>query len=108
MDESSGFQIGSVMKIWTSLYAADMLNIIHIHVNEGSDSVAIDVRYLQDHDYQHKSGQLNEGVMRGFDFSKEEFKNDELTGEKLRYKVLIKDQQVFAVLYNTGNSVERI
>jgi len=41
------------------------------------------------------------------DFSKEEFKTDE-TGQKLRYKILVKDDQVFAVLYNTGKTIDRI
>jgi len=46
MDEASGFQLGSVLKIWTHKAGDEMLNILHIHVNEGSDSVSIDIRYL--------------------------------------------------------------
>ena len=45
--------------------------------------------------------------MTSADFSNEEFKTDE-TGQKLRYKILVKNDEVFAVLYNTGKMIERI
>ena len=46
MDESSGYVMGSVMKIWTSVPNKDMLNIVHVHVNDTAESVSIDLRYL--------------------------------------------------------------
>ena len=73
----------------------DMLNIVHIHVNDTSDSVAFEVKYLKNSEYSDSS------KAQVFDFSKENFSVDE-TGQKLRYKVLVKDEAVFAVLYNTG------
>jgi len=79
----------------------DMLNIVHIHVNDTSDSVAFEVKYLKNSEYSDSS------KAQVFDFSKENFSVDE-TGQKLRYKVLVKDEAVFAVLYNTGQSVESI
>jgi hypothetical protein len=48
MDEKAGYVMGSVMKIWTTVPSKDMLNIIHVHVNDTSESVSIDLRYLQD------------------------------------------------------------
>jgi hypothetical protein len=46
MDESSGFVHGSAMKIWTNVPNKDMLNIVHVHLNDTSESVSIDLRYL--------------------------------------------------------------
>jgi len=96
--------MGSRFKLWTHVPMKDMLNIVHIHVNDTSDSVAFEVKYLKQSEYPDAQ---DHGKAQLFDFSKEEFSVDE-TGQKLRYKVLVKDEAVFAVLYNTGQSVESI
>lgn len=66
-----------------------MLNLLHIHLNDTSDQVTVDVEYMQDH----------QGIQ---DFK--EFKVD-YTGQILRYKILVRDQGVYRVLYNSGTGV---
>lgn len=63
-----------------------MLNIVHAHVNDMSDEVTLEVEYMGDDS-------------RLSDY--EEFKTD-VTGQILRYKILVKDQKIFTVLYNEG------
>jgi hypothetical protein len=43
LDASSGFVMGSTIKLWTVKQTVDILNIIHIHLNDTSDEAAIDV-----------------------------------------------------------------
>ena len=89
MDETTGYVMGSKMLLWTNVLNKDMLNVVHMHVNDTSDSVAIDLKYVQDDEYnvESKTGAVDLKVL---DFSKETFKTDE-TGTVLRYKVLVKD-----------------
>ena len=82
--------MGSRFKLWTHVPMKDMLNIVHIHVNDTSDSVAFEVKYLKQSEYPDAQ---DHGKAQLFDFSKEEFSVDE-TGQKLRYKVLVKDEAV--------------
>jgi len=48
MDDSSGYVMGSVIPIWTNRVKQGMLNIIHMHVNDTSDEVTMDVVYMAD------------------------------------------------------------
>jgi len=41
------------------------------------------------------------------DYSNQAFPKD-ASGKPLRYKILVHDNKVRAVLYNTGNSIERV
>lgn len=77
IDEACGYVQGSVMRIYTSPYqgGGDMLNLIHVHVNDTSDEVTIDVAYMQE----------GESIKEH-----EEFKAD-YTGQVLRYKILVRD-----------------
>mgnify|MGYP006122439713 CR=1 FL=1 len=40
-------------------------------------------------------------------WSAETFKKDAM-GKPLRYKILIKNEKIFAVLYNNGSTIERL
>jgi hypothetical protein len=51
IEASSGYTLGSTFKIWSALHRPQMVNILHIHLNDSSDSIAIDVKYLQDGEY---------------------------------------------------------
>ncbi len=64
-----------------------MLNILHIHINDMSEEVTLEVSYMGD----------GESVALY-----NEFKQD-FSGRTLRYKVLVRDQLIFKVLYNQGN-----
>lgn len=72
--------------------AIKMLNILHIHLNDQSDEVTVDVSYMSE-------GQ----TIKDF----EVFGSD-ATGRPLRYKVLVSDLQIKHVLYNTGETVEDV
>jgi len=49
----------------------------------------------------------NEIQLNNFAWSAEEFKKDAM-GKPLRYKILFKNEKVFAVLYNNGERIERL
>ena len=46
LDASSGYVMGSIMKLWTTQLGPEVLNIIHIHLNDTSDEATVDVQYL--------------------------------------------------------------
>jgi hypothetical protein len=50
-----------------------MLNIVHIHVDDTSDHVTIDVKYCKDSEYAGREQGIKDFA---FDFSKEEFATD--------------------------------
>jgi len=47
LDATSGFVMGSTIKLWTVKQTVEILNIIHIHLNDTSDEAAIDVQYIK-------------------------------------------------------------
>jgi hypothetical protein len=63
-----------------------MINIIHIHINDMSEDVTFDVAYMGD----------GETLKLYSDFDKD------AAGRVLRYRILIKDQAIFRLLYNQG------
>ena len=92
IDETCGYVVGSKMKVYTSTYKEDMLNIVHVHLNDMSDEVTIETDYMQD-----------EQSVNDF----KEFKVD-VSGQVLRYKILVKDMKIYSILYNTGNGIEEV
>ena len=44
----AGLVMGGMVKIWTHQFRPQVLNIIHIHVNDIAEEVTLDVRYLTD------------------------------------------------------------
>lgn len=97
VDDESGFVLGSVVKLWTVQPAKDLLNIIHIHLNDTSDEATVDVSCL--------TSELDVLLIDENDFSGQEFKKD-VSGKPLRYKILVYQNKVKTVLYNTGTSIE--
>jgi len=63
-----------------------------MHVNDTSDEVSLDVRYVTPEE---------EGKILQDDYSDEKFELD-ATGRPLRYKILIHNMRIWAVLYNSG------
>ena len=47
IDEDCGYVSFSKMVVYTTVYKADILNIVHIHLNDVSEEVTIDVAYMQ-------------------------------------------------------------
>lgn len=92
IDEECGYVSGSKLVVFTSEYKEDMLNIIHVHLNDMSEEVTLDVAYMSE-------GQS----LKDF----EEFSVD-VTGQILRYKIIAKNMKIFTILYNTGKGVEEL
>ena len=99
IDEMSTLILNSKIQIYTSLLEkdfgndrAEILNVIHVHLNDKGESATLDVVYLN-------RGETRENHM--------EFKTDEM-GLVLRYRILVKDLAIHEVLYNTGSSIESI
>jgi len=101
IDENVTYMLGSTMKVYSTIHrhlidgkdqVVEMLNIIHIHLNDSSDDASIDVVYLE-------NGKTKDDHLV--------FKND-ATGRPLRYKILCQNMHVHSVLYNTGSSVEEV
>lgn len=87
IDEACGYVSGSNIKVFTSFYKAEMLNIVHIHLNDTSEEVTIDVAYMQD----------------GEEIKDYEIFKADITGQILRYKVLVRNMSIFTILYNSGS-----
>ena len=79
-----------MVEIWTSLVTTDQagetVNIAHIHVNDTSDQVTFDTAYMHEGE-----------TLANF----QEFGTD-MSGQKLRYKIILADGKVHTVLYNLG------
>ena len=76
-----------------------MLNILHFHINDMSDEVSIDQRWLD----QEERDCLMSGRRQQIRFP--EFKRD-ANGMLLRYLILIHDQKVIDILYKPGEHQE--
>lgn len=72
---------------------------MHIHLNDTSEEAAIDVSYV--------TAEQDLILLDKGDFSNQKFEKD-AAGVVMRYKIIVHDQKVKAVLYNTGNSIERV
>ena len=69
-----------------------MLNIHHIHFNNFGDEVRVDAVYME-------QGETMEDHM--------EFKIDN-TGNKLNYKILVKDNQIEFILHNGEDGIDQV
>ena len=87
IDEECGYVRGSQIVIYSSVFKQDMLNLLHIHINDMSEQVSVDVAYMQDDQGLHEFQTFNVDV----------------TGQILRYKIMVKDMRIFTILYNDGN-----
>ena len=52
LGDIGGYMMGSSMKLWSSMYThkqskVEMLNIVHIHLNDSSDEVTLEVIYME-------------------------------------------------------------
>lgn len=74
----SSFVSQSTMKVYTCLFSQNIVNIVHIHLNDTSESIAVDSFFLE------KQDSIS-------DFKKFEV---DMTGKKLNYKFLFRDFKV--------------
>ena len=91
--------MGSTIKLWTVKQTVEILNIIHIHLNDTSDEAAIDVQYI--------TNTQDLLLLDKEDYTNIKFDKD-AAGVVMRYKILVHEMKVKAVLYNTGNSIELV
>ena len=86
IDEQCGYVRGSIIKLYSHVFRSDILNIVHIHVNDTSEEVTFDVAYMVE-------GQTLADM--------QEFTVDQ-AGQVLRYKVIVSEMNIVALLYNDG------
>lgn len=77
-DKVKGLVSNSVLKVFTTMYNKDIVNVIHIHLNDTSEEISVDSLYLEKSEMvsDHKNFQLD------------------AQGRKLNYKFLFRDFQV--------------
>lgn len=95
IEQDAGHVQGSTAEIWTAIpkMGVKMLNILHFHINDMSEEVPIDTRWLT----QAERDLLVNDRLDQIRFP--EFKKD-ANGVLLRYLILIHNQAVIAILYN--------
>ena len=85
--KSTGFVSTSLIKVYTTLYSKDILNILHIHLNDTSQEITIDSEFLE-----KDENELNHKV----------FLMD-ATGKRLSYKLIFKNNKLLKIYYNVSN-----
>ena len=84
---TTGLVSTSLIKVYTTLYSKDILNILHIHLNDTSQEITVDSEFLEkDEDI------LNHKV----------FTLDAM-GKRLTYKFLFKDYKLIKIYYSMSN-----
>jgi hypothetical protein len=84
----SGFISTSMMKVYTCLYSKDIVNLIHIHLNDTSEEIAVDSVFMNP----------NESPEQYKEFKKDAF------GKTLNYKFLFKDYRLNKIYYNLSDN----
>lgn len=84
----SGFVSTSMLKVYTTLYSKDIINIIHVHLNDTSEEIAVDSVFMEP----------NENPEDHKEFKKDSF------GKKLNYKFLFKEYKLNKIYYNLSDN----
>ena len=84
---TTGLVSSSSIKVYTTLYSKDILNILHIHLNDTSQEITIDSEFLE----------KDENVA-----SHKVFTVDAL-GKRLTYKFIFKDYKLIKIYYSVSN-----
>jgi len=82
----------SVVEVFTNEVSNNVLNIMHIHVEDMSEEIPVDIVYI-----------LPEQTWEEY----KDFTTDHL-GRDLRYKIIVRDSMINAILVNTGASIEEV
>ena len=80
---STGLVASSSIKVYTTLYNKDILNILHIHINDTSQEITIDSEFLE----------KNEPIL-----NHKVFPVDSI-GQQLKYKLIFKDYKLVKIYY---------
>ena len=86
--KSTGFVSSSSIKVYTTLYSKDIINILHIHLNDTSLDITIDSEFLEKEDKVEKH---------------KVFTVDAL-GKRLTYKLLFKDYRLIKIYYSVSDT----
>jgi hypothetical protein len=92
IDANAGFVSTSVVDVWTTVLETGVFNIIHCHLVDRNESVPILVVSMLD----------NEAAADHHEFGVD------VTGQILRYKMLVKNNEINSILYNTGVTIEEL
>jgi len=84
---TTGLVSSSSIKVYTTLYSKDILNILHIHLNDTSQEITIDSEFLEKED-----SIINHKV----------FTVDAM-GKRLTYKLIFKDYRLIKIFYSVSN-----
>ena len=84
---TTGLVSTSLIKVYTTLYSKDILNILHIHLNDTSQEITIDSEFLE----------KDENVLNHKVFLMD------ATGKRLTYKLIFKDYKLLKLYYNVSN-----
>ena len=84
---TTGFVSTSLIKVYTTLYSKDILNILHIHLNDTSQEITIDSEFLE----------KDENVLNHKVFLMD------ATGKRLSYKLIFKNYKLLKIYYNVSN-----
>lgn len=86
--KNTGFVSSSSIKVYTTLYSKDIINILHIHLNDTSLDITIDSEFLEKEDKIEKH---------------KVFTVDAL-GKRLIYKLLFKDYRLIKIYYAVSDT----
>ena len=84
---TTGLVSSSSIKVYTTLYSKDILNILHIHINDTSQEITVDSVFLE----------KGENIVNHKVFTLDAM------GNRLTYKFLFKDYKLIKVYYAVSN-----
>ena len=85
---TTGLVSSSSIKVYTTLYSKDILNILHVHLNDTSQEITIDSEFLE-----KEENILNHKVFTA-----------DAMGKRLTYKFLFKDYRLIKIYYAVSNT----
>ncbi len=83
MGNNIGLVASSTIKVYTTLYNKDILNILHLHLNDTSQEITIDSEFLEKND-----NILNHKIF-----------TTDITGRRLTYKLIFQKNKLIKIYY---------
>ena len=82
-----GFVSTSTMKVYSALYNQNIVNVLHIHIDDTNESIAVDSFFLDKDE--------NENDYKNF--------SKDIKGKKLDYKFLFKNYRLTKIFYSMSS-----